>query len=416
MFLFDDSRWQRLLRTSDAAQTPFFFYDLDIIREKWRSFAEYFPGFDVFFSLKANPNLEILKFLAACGSGADVSSAGELSRALSAGFANNRIIFTGPGKTRKELQIAVRRRIQHIVAESFREIEDIESICAEEPEPLQQSVLLRINPEPSACSEAFEMANILEPKPEHMSGPVKFGIEEHELRALPISLRYARLAGVQTYTSSQIFSVPELLANLDELIRLALAFRIRTAGQTLVLDWGIGLGIRQNAAHPALDLAGFRDGVARRVQQLRKHCEATLLAEVGRFLVAECGIFVSRVLRIKESRGKRFAILDGGIQHFLRPSIVRHKHPVCLLSDRDAPRTHTYALVGPACTPFDFFDQCAALPELHEGDLIAFGNAGAYGPSMSLVNFHCAGWPNEVVVDSNPASTSHTWRPSGSIA
>ena len=182
MLLFNDSRWERLLRASDTSQTPFFFYDLDIIREKWQALAEYFRGFDVFFSLKANPNPDILNFLAACGSGADVSSAGELSAALKAGFPSKRIVFTGPGKTRKELQTAIHCRIQYIVAESLREIEDIEFICAEEePEPLQQSVLLRINSEPSSSSEVFEMANILEPKQERMSGSVKFGIEEHEL-------------------------------------------------------------------------------------------------------------------------------------------------------------------------------------------------------------------------------------------
>jgi diaminopimelate decarboxylase len=370
-------------------ETPFYLYSAAVLRNKYRVFAEHFPGYEVFYSFKANPNLAICKTLLELGANADVSSMGEIQAAFEVGFRAGDIAFVGPGKTEQEIEYAIERGVYTIAAESVYELELIETLARKLNK--QVGVLLRINTLEKPIS------------PEMMvGGPSKFGFDEEtvagEVRA--VALEKANIIGIHVYSASQVLDVDFISAHLDYVLDLALRLSGEIGFELKCIDFGGGFGVPYQEGQIDLDLKRI-SGSAKQVRQTidRVSPGCRLIFEIGRFLVAEAGIYVTTAIRVKPSRGKCFIITDGGMNHFSRPVFMRVNHQVRILNKITSEPTVRCNIAGPICTPIDISGRDVELPKPERGDVVGILGAGAYGFTMSMVNFMSLGWPGEVMVD-----------------
>jgi diaminopimelate decarboxylase len=369
--------------------TPFYLYSAALIRDKYRKIEGAFPGFEIFYSFKANPSLSICGTLLGLGANADISSLGELEAALEVGFEPDNIVFVGPGKTDEEIQYAIDRQVYAIVAESSYELELIEATARRSNKTA--NVMLRINTLEKPIS------------PEMMvGGPSKFGFDEETVarEVRDLDLKNVVIIGVHVYSASQVLDSDFLATHLEYVCDLAVRLSSETGLELKCVDFGGGFGVPYREGDSDLDLRPIADA-AKRVRSIlektRPGCR--LIFEVGRFLVAEAGIFVARAIRVKRSRGKHFIILDGGMNHFTRPAFIRINHPVRILNKMTSERDTLCNVGGPICTPLDIIGRDVMLPQPERDDIIGIFGAGAYGYTMSMLNFMSLGWPAELMVD-----------------
>jgi diaminopimelate decarboxylase len=365
--------------------TPFYLYDADLVRRRVAMVRAAFLGqVDVYFAVKANPNLELLKSLAGTADGLDISSVGELEQALLAGFDAASLSFAGPGKSAAELQRAVDVGVGGISVESMRELQ----LCAElsEKSGRRAHVLLRVNP--SRPNRAFGIK---------MGGrAVQFGIEEAKL---PVACEFLRanrerldFAGVHIYAGSQAFDSAALAETVEDSLRIAREVQDLIGSACRKVNLGGGFGIAQGGERKALDVAE----AARRLNPVfeafvAKQPSCRPLFELGRFLVADAGIYVSRVVSFKESLGKRFVVVDGGLHHHLAAAgtfgaALRTNFPLLNLSRPEAP-VERCNVAGPSCNPTDLLGVDVELPRPEIGDLIAVQRSGSYGFTASPLLF-----------------------------
>ncbi len=389
-FAVDGAGLEELARCGGLPQ---YAYSAGVIRAKHARLAESFAGCDVLYSLKANPNPRIVRLLAKCGAGAEVSSAGELETALAAGIAPENIIWVGPAKTEADIRLAVERGIYAVVADWTGELEWLEALACAAGKTVR--VLLRINTEESR-PEAKEVM---------VGGPSKFGFDEESVveSVGALDLSCARVCGIQVYSASQVLDAAWLDGHLEYVAALALRTAARLGFELECIDFGGGFGIPYADGEPELDLRPAAAAM-RRLRRLdpKRLGRCRVIFESGRYLVAESGVFLTEVVRVKESRGRRFVITNGGMNAFSRPVFMRIPHPARLVSRPGEPPAGTFDICGPVCTPLDCIGKDVALPEPRPGDVIGFFNAGAYGYSMSLLDFMSTGRPAEVMADSGP--------------
>jgi diaminopimelate decarboxylase len=374
--------------------TPQYAYSAATIRAKYARLADSFGGCDVFYSLKANPNPRIVRLLAKCGAGAEVSSAGELQTALGAGIAPAHIIWVGPAKTEADVRLAVEKGIYAVVADWPGELEWLEALACAAGRKVR--ALLRINTRESR-PEAKEVM---------VGGPSKFGFDEETVveQVAGLQLECARIAGIQVYSASQVLDSAWLDRHLEYVASLALRLSGQIGFELECVDFGGGFGIPYDDGQSELDLRPAAAAM-RRMRQLdpQRLGKCRILFESGRYLVAESGVFLTRVVRTKESRGRRFVITDGGMNAFSRPVFMGIRHPAQLVS-RPAERADgAWDVCGPICTPLDCTGRDAALPAPRPGDVVGFFNAGAYGYSMTLLDFMSLGQPAEVLCEDGRA-------------
>ena len=370
--------------------TPFYVYSAEAIRTKYRLLKGRFPAFDICYSLKANPSPVVCGVLVRAGAGAEVSSPGELATALAAGFARDSIIYVAPVKAPADVERALTSGIYAIVADSAQELEIVEQQAARLGRPAR--VLLRIN----------TMEWQPEAKEVMVGGPSKFGFDEERVVAelAGLKLERARIAGIQVYSASQVLDKVWLGTHVEYVLRLARQLSREIGFKLESVDFGGGFGVPTHERDIELDLAGLAEVVAEPLAEFRaEHPKCRLLFESGRYLVAEAGVFVTRVVRVKESRGRVFAICDGGMNAFSRPVFMRIKHPARLLNRLGERATAHVDVCGPICTPLDCIAKDAHLPMPKADDLVGLLNAGAYGYTMSLLEFMSRGRPGELLAD-----------------
>lgn len=374
-----------------AGGTPQYAYAAGTIRAKHARLAESFAGCDVLYSLKANPNPRIVRLLAKCGAGAEVSSAGELDTALSSGIAPENIIWVGPAKTEADIRLAVEKGIYAVVADWPGELEWLEALACAAGKTVR--VLLRINTRETR-PEAKEVM---------VGGPSKFGFDEESVveQVGGLGLSCARICGIQVYSASQVLDSTWLDRHLEYVAELALRLSAQLEFKLECVDFGGGFGIPYDDGQSELDLRPA-SAAMRRLRGLdpQRLGQCRVVFESGRYLVAESGVFLTRVIRVKESRGRRFVITDGGMNAFSRPAFMRIRHPARLVSRPGEPVAGTWDICGPICTPLDCIGKDEPLPEPRPGDIVGFFNAGAYGHSMSLLDFMSTGRPAETLCDS----------------
>lgn len=370
--------------------TPFYVYSASAIHTKYRLLKDSFPAFDICYSLKANPNPTVCSVLAHAGAGAEVSSPNELATALGAGFAPEDIVYVAPAKTRVSVERALTAGIYAIAVDSASELELVESEARRLGRPAR--VLLRIN----TVERQPEAKEVM------VGGPSKFGFDEERVvtEVAGLELKQARIAGVQVYSASQVLDPEWLVEHVKYVLKLARRLGREIGFKPECIDFGGGFGIPYNEHDKELSPGLIAGAIRKPVDEFRQASPGCrLVFESGRYLVAEAGVFVTRVVRVKESRGRVFVICDGGMNAFSRPVFMRVRHPARLLNKLGQKPTHEVDVCGPICTPLDCVAKGVRLPEPEPGDLVGLLNAGAYGYTMSLLDFMSLDRPIELLAD-----------------
>jgi len=360
-----------LRRLAERIPTPFHAYSANAIRTRIAGLQQALHGFDALlcYAVKANSNLAILQLMAEAGVGADIVSSGELGRALHAGVPAQRIVFSGVGKTAAEIAEALAAGILRFNVESADELELLQRMAAELHVVAHAAV--RINPDVDAQTHA----KISTGKAEN-----KFGVSIDEARRwFADSARHAnvRLDGLHVHIGSQILSVePFRLA----FARVAAFWReLEAAGHAIAsIDVGGGLGVRYRDGQVPIPPGDYAAAIREALAGFR----GRLLLEPGRYLVAEAGVLLTRVVRVKHGERRRFLVLDAAMNDLLRPSLYDAWHDIVPLLD-DARPPHRYDVVGPVCETGDTFAVERELPELHAGELVLIRTTGAYGAAMA---------------------------------
>ena len=355
---------------ADRIGTPFYCYSTAGLRNAYREFAEAVDGLgaDICYAVKANGNQAVVSLFAALGAGADVVSEGELRRALAAGVDPARIVFSGIGKTRSEIAAALEAGCGQLNVESAAELEAVSEVASGAGQ--RAAVAVRVNPDVDARTHR---------KISTGRAGDKFGIA---LELVPDAYRRAGVlpgvdpVGLAVHIGSQL---TDLEPFRDAFLRLAgLVRRLRGEGRPVVrLDLGGGLGVayRNESPPSAADYAGL-------IREIFGGLDLALTLEPGRRLTADAGILVSRVIYMKESGGRRFAIVDAAMNDLLRPALYDAWHGIdpVRLSGAGAAAVD---VVGPVCESGDALAVQRELPPLAAGDLLAVRSAGAYGAVMS---------------------------------
>jgi diaminopimelate decarboxylase len=361
-----------IARIAASIGTPFYLYSAAALAARYRAFAAAFAPAPplICYAVKANSNLAVLRLLARLGAGADVVSEGELRRALAAGVAPERIVFSGVGKTAAELAAALAAGIRQINVESVPELRRLSALA--KGHGASARVAIRVNPDVDALTHA----KIATGKREN-----KFGIELAEAAAayrLAAELPGVEPVGFAVHIGSQLVALApfrEAFARLAELV-----LEVRSAGLGVrQLDLGGGLGIRYHAESPPSPAA-----YAALVQEAFGGLDVGLAVEPGRILAGPAGLLVARVVYVKEGATRRFVILDAAMNDLMRPALYDAWHDIVpvRLPARGAALSPA-DVVGPVCETGDTFATARDLPPLAEDDLVALTDAGAYGAVMS---------------------------------
>jgi diaminopimelate decarboxylase len=352
--------------------TPLYAYSANAIRQRIGELQAALRGLDagLCYAVKANSNRAILELMAAAGLGADIVSAGELQRALRAGIPASRIVFSGVGKTDAEIAAALTAGIARFNVESLDELHAIERVAA--AQRVVANAAVRINPDVDALTHAKISTGRAENK---------FGVSIAEARRWfdeRRQLAHVRLDGLHVHIGSQILDLTPFRLALH---RVAAFWReLVEAGHPIAsIDVGGGLGVRYRAGHDQPVAAADYANV---IREALADFDGRLLLEPGRYLVAEAGVLLTRVLRIKEGTERRFLVLDAAMNDLQRPSLYDAWHDIVPVAPEPRPLA-TYDVVGPVCETGDTFARARVLPECAPGDLLAIQATGAYGASMA---------------------------------
>ena len=375
-----------LERIAAVAGTPAYVYSARSVREQYARLAGALAGVPhhVHYSVKANSSLAILALLRELGAGVDIVSGGELHRATLAGFGGDDVVFSGVGKTAEELYAALHAGVRLINVESEGELRLVSAVA--ESLGVDAPVALRVNPEVEVDT------------PHHYTRTGgrghKFGIpydEALDLAREAVALPRVRLAGLDMHVGSQLTRMEPYERGVSRLLELLDPVRELAGDALRYLDIGGGLAVSYGG-EPAADLDGFA-GLARRAAE---ESGLELLVEPGRFLVAEAGVLLTRVLYRKRSGGKEYVITDAGMTELMRPSHYQAYHHI----EAVEPATSRVVVdvVGPVCESGDFLALDRELDAVEPGALLAVRTAGAYGYVMAS-NYNSRPRPPEVLVD-----------------
>jgi diaminopimelate decarboxylase len=377
--------------------TPFYLYHGETIVERVRRVRETL-GTEVSYSVKANPSLGVCQLIAReKEAGAEVASSGELAVARAAGFEPEDIVFAGPGKTDDELKRVVEEGIFADNVESLGEIERLARIAGEMGRKI--GVGLRINPATQLMGSQMRMGGTVG----------QFGMDQAELEeAVEKTLSHPELIlrGVHVYTATQVFEVEPLLEHCRNIFEIALE-AADYAGQPLeMIDFGGGFGVPYFEKMSEFDLMSFGEGFRELLKTYRSDPRlegCRFLFELGRYLVADAGVYVTRAVDVKQTRGKTFVVTDGGMNHHLTATgnmgqVFRKSYPLLSLTRMSGVPEEGVAVAGPCCTPLDTFGSNIPLVEPEVGDLIGVFYSGAYGFSASNLGFLSHPAPAEVLL------------------
>ena len=379
--------------------TPAYAYSLPQIEERTRSvYRSFGERLSISYAAKSNPNPVLLRELHGLVDYLDVSSGGEIQLGLAAGWSPDQISFTGPAKTDEELRVAIEVGIAHVIVESVEEARRLARLAAERN--AEPHVLMRVAPRD--VPKGFGA---------RMSGrATQFGIaEEDAAEALAVILSEPRLTvdGFHSYSGTQCLEADSIVENYRNMARIFMDLSGRLGRPPAHLVFGSGLGVPYHAGQEPLDLGEVaRDtaGVLDDIEAALGAGTTKLVLETGRYLVGEAGYYLTRVIEIKESRGKKIAICDGGMNHHLAASgnlgaVIHRNYPFfSVTADAESPERDVYQVVGPLCTSIDTLGQGVELPVLKAGDVIAISSSGAYGLTTSPIHFISHSAPREVLV------------------
>jgi diaminopimelate decarboxylase len=420
LFAFHDDEARRL---AEQHGTPLFAYHAPTARRCYRRLRAALPDrLRIAYAVKSNPHRELLAALAGMGASFDCASEGELRRVMELGLPAGRVFFAGPGKRAAELRLALDAGAR-VQAEGWEDLERLDALAS-----VPLVVNLRIHPIGGVEEDRHILGGV---------GPSAFGIDEEDLDEIlerARGLDRVRIRGVHVFAATNQRSVDKLLATYAMVFGIARRVADAIGENSLEqIDLGGGLGVAYGPEQPGLDIFALGDGLTEFLAA-NPWFGGEVILEPGRLLSAPCGVYLARVVRIKQSRGVTFAILEGGINHLMRPFLTGEAFPVRAVGKSPQPRsdnqrgaevmtasvprdpgtgeeidTHPrgrasktdtvpYTLAGPLCTSLDRLGD-VDLPGLAAGDLLAFGTAGGYGFTEGMTHFLSHPVPPEIWVE-----------------
>jgi diaminopimelate decarboxylase len=374
-------------RIAKKVGTPFYLYSYKTLVRHFTVFDKAFEGIPhlVCYSAKANSNLALLRIFVNLGGGIDVVSGGELYRAIKGGTDPKKIVFSGVGKGKDEIEYALKTGILMFNVESSQELQVINEVAGRIGK--KANIAIRVNPDIDPKTHPYISTGLKKNK---------FGIDIHRAwmaYRLASQLSHLDIVGIDCHIGSQLTEVEPIIETLKKLKELV--ENLRHEGMEIqYLDLGGGLGITYEDEEPP-----HPEEYAKNILEEVRGFGCTLILEPGRVIVGNAGILISKVLYTKENEEKRFVIVDAGMNDLVRPSYYGAYHQILPVKKKD--REEIVAdVVGPLCESSDFLAKDRKIPKLNLGELIAIMSAGAYGFSMST-NYNSRPRVAEVLVRNN---------------
>jgi diaminopimelate decarboxylase len=389
-----------LARVAGKFGTPTYVYSAETILDHYTRLDAALAPLDhlIYYAVKANSNRAILKLLADAGAGFDIVSGGELFRVLAAGPADvgAKCTFAGVGKSREEIEYALEQRVYSFNVESEAELEQIDRVAGSKK--MRAPIALRVNPDVDPHTHEYISTG---------SRENKFGIGLDQVPAVyarAAGMRNIDIVGVQTHIGSQITEAAPFASAIKKVAPVVRDLKSKYGIKFFSVGGGMGIVYRralesgsgkwwhdQEGEPSAFSVRDYAHAIVPPLRDL----DTRILVEPGRFLVGNAGVLLTRVLYIKKSAAKKFAIVDAGMNDLIRPALYQSYHEIVPV--KEAKSESKIDIVGPVCESGDFFAFDREMPELREGDLIAIMSAGAYGFVMAS-NYNSRPLPAEVLV------------------
>ncbi len=382
LFAFSPERLELLLGgQTPQIQTPCFVYDLHRAATRFAALRAALPGrVRLAYAVKSNPGASLLRTFAAQGAWFDCASAGEIAQVLAAGGTGDQMVVAGPAKSERDLHAAVYAGAR-VQVDGIEDVQRLDGM--HDGPPLRVSV--RVNPAGGVSERAAIIGG---------GGPSAFGVDEEDLNdflADAAAYKRVRVTGLQVFAASNELDAPTLLGNHATALTIGRRMAAEHGIGLELIDIGGGLGIPYAAGDDPLDIEALGAG---HTLLLAEHdwFAGDLLLEPGRWLSGPCGVYAARVLRTKRSRGVRFAMLEGGINHLLRPLMTGQDFPITAVRPRgfgngSHETVAEFTLAGPLCTSLDRVGTGALPANLSAGDVIVFGQTGAYAYTQAMTHF-----------------------------
>jgi diaminopimelate decarboxylase len=387
----------------------FYLYDEEIIARQVSALKENFPSFEFLYSVKTNPFRPIIDFVASNGFGADAASAEEVSIGRKAGLASEKVLYSTPGKTRKDIEKTIENSI--IIADSYNELQLIDDVARHKGMHVKAGI--RIN-------AGFTLDG------GDKGTSSKFGVDEHTLEEhahFLNSFSNVKVTGVHIHLRSQVLEHSKLARYYKKLFELALFCKQKIGLQIEFINFGGGLGVAYSFRNDSpLDTVKLGEECEALAKAFKEKLNARLLIETGRFVICEAGLYVTRIADIKESMGTKYLIVEKGLNGFMRPSvaelvasyagestIAKASEPLYtakdafdfLILEGDESKIEKVSIVGSLCTATDIMVKDAHLPKAKIGQLVVVSKAGSYSYSLSPVLFASHGLPFQLYLKKN---------------
>ncbi|MBH0229748.1 type III PLP-dependent enzyme [Halobacillus yeomjeoni] len=372
-----------------------YFYNLDLLEEHAKTIKQSLPVFcRLYYAVKANPEKEILKTLEPIVDGFDVASQGEMEKIKS--ISNKPMLFGGPGKKKKELEAAMDSNVELVNVESFHDLYRMEELA--KLQQIKLPVLIRVNLSENVSESHIRMSGV----------PSQFGVDERDIPQLiteALQSDHVEIRGFHFHAMSNNLDAEAHLHFVESCIQKSLRWKEEYQLNTPIIDIGGGIGINYWDPASPFDWAHFTDGMHRLNEAYSKE-DLTLFLEIGRYMAAECGTYVSEVLDVKKNHGKNYAVLRGGSHHLRLPAAWKISHPFQVYSidewnepfSRPGIEGENVTIAGELCTPNDVLVRDEFVESVRARDVILFHYAGAYGWTISHHDFLSHPHPQQVFV------------------
>jgi diaminopimelate decarboxylase len=377
-----------------AGGTPFFAYDRSLLTGRVAALRNCLPpGLNLRYAIKANPMQAVVHHLSGLVDGFDVASGLELRTALNSTMPADRVSFAGPGKTPAELRQAVASGVT-VEVESGTEARRLVAIGQQLG--IRPRVAVRVNPDFEVKGSGMRMGG----------GPQQFGVDAEQVPALMKEFADTELdfLGFHVFAGSQNLRADILSEAQGKTVDLIVRLAETAPSPVRYVNLGGGFGIPYFEKDTPLDLTAIGANLAELLKRIRRTLrDARVVVELGRYIVGECGVYVTRIVDRKESRGRTFLVVDGGLHHQLAASgnfgqVIRRNYPIAIGNRMDEEAAESATVVGKLCTPLDILGDRVALPVADIGDLVVVFQAGAYGLTASPTSFLSHPEPAELLV------------------
>ena len=371
------------IKLAKIYKTPFYCYSLGQLQDNYQAFKDAFKNINplICFSVKSNSNLKLLNELKKMGSGADVVSIGELLKAKKAGIKSNKIVFSGVGKTEEEIFMAIKKNVLLINVESENEVNLINKIAKK----ISRKIAIGIRLNPNVTGKTHKKIST-------GGKQEKFGLTQYDFLNLckkVKKMKNLKLDGISVHIGSQITNVSpfkKVLSVLNAIIK-------KTKINFKYIDLGGGMGISYSKNEKPINLKKY----SKLINKFLKNKSLKIIFEPGRFIIGNSAILITKITYIKKSNGKKFVILDAGMNDLMRPALYDAYHQIIPLKRTGKSLKGNIEFVGPICESSDKFLTEKKFQKIKEGDYVSLANVGAYGMSLSS-NYNTRPFIAEIMV------------------